>query len=111
MRPKDGLDGYSGDKSELDYAISHDEWWGGQEETGTRVDVEPGTLEVPLTLLTGWMPLTTTCHRCNWEIQENYDKPIQLYYTIYPIRLQIMLQIYYYKRTSHFQCLSLNLGG
>jgi hypothetical protein len=35
MRPKDGVDGYSGDKSEFDYAISHDEQEGGQEETGT----------------------------------------------------------------------------
>ena len=43
MGPKNGVDGYSGDKSEFDYAISHDEWlwWGGQEETGNRVDVEP----------------------------------------------------------------------
>jgi len=33
MRPKDGLDGYSSDKSEFDHAISHDER-GGQEEAG-----------------------------------------------------------------------------
>ena len=49
VRPKDGLDGYSSDKSEFDYAASHNGRYGQKESEGVDVELERTLTHYPFT--------------------------------------------------------------